>query len=226
MQRALDEYSIKYNSDREKKDIENALTVVRKGSKEELDLKLQQLELQRESEIDAAEKTGEDVFLIAEKYAKKKKELYEKYASDQISLIAENAAHEQKIRDEEHIMDMLALKKKLASKQITQQEYAAEEYRLRLDYARKTTEAAIDALELELQADNLSADDRAKIAEQLQKLKADLAEEEAEAEIAAINSVTKADERAQKERQKNLKKWLQTASQAIGAIGQPCQCCL
>ena len=219
MQRALDEYSIKYNSDREKKDIENALTVVRKGSKEELDLKLQQLELQRESEIDVAEKTGEDVFLIAEKYAKKKKELYEKYASDQISLIAENAAHEQKIRDEEHIMDMLALKKKLASKQITQQEYAAEEYRLRLDYARKTTEAAIDALELELQADNLSADDRAKIAEQLQKLKADLAEEEAEAEIAAINSVTKADERAQKERQKNLKKWLQTASQSLGAIG-------
>lgn len=219
MQRALDEYSIKYNSDREKKDIENALTVVRKGSKEELDLKLQQLELQRESEIDAAEKTGEDVFLIAEKYAKKKKELYEKYASDQISLIAENASHEQKIRDEEHIMDMLALKKKLASKQITQQEYAAEEYRLRLDYARKTTEAAIDALELELQADNLSADDRAKIAEQLQKLKADLAEEEAEAEIAAINSVTKADEKAQKERQKNLKKWLQTASQTIGAIG-------
>lgn len=219
MQRALDEYSIKYNSDREKKDIENALTVVKKGSKEELDLKLQQLELQRESEIDAAEKTGEDVFLIAEKYAKKKKELYEKYASDQISLIAENAAHEQKIRDEEHIMDMLALKKKLASKQITQQEYAAEEYRLRLDYARKTTEAAIDALELELQADNLSADDRAKIAEQLQKLKADLAEEEAEAEIAAINSVTKADEKAQKERQKNLKKWLQTASQAVGAIG-------
>ena len=219
MQRALDEYSIKYNSDREKKDIENALTVVKKGSKEELDLKLQQLELQRESEIDAAEKTGEDVFLIAEKYAKKKKELYEKYASDQISLIAENATHEQKIRDEEHIMDMLALKKKLASKQITQQEYAVEEYRLRLDYARKTTEAAIDALELELQADNLSADDRAKIAEQLQKLKADLAEEEAEAEIAAINSVTKADEKAQKERQKNLKKWLQTASQTIGAIG-------
>ena len=98
-------------------------------------------------------------------------------------------------------MVMFVLKKILASKQITEQEYVAEEFRLRLDYARKTTETAIDALELELHADNLSADDRAKIAEQLQKLKADLAEEEAEAEIAAINSVTKADERAQKERQ-------------------------
>lgn len=219
MQQALDEYTIKYNSDREKKDIENALAVVKKGSQEELDLKLHQLELQREGEIDAAEKTGEDVFLIAEKYAKKKQELYEKYTSGQIALIAENAAHEQSILDEEHVMDMLALKKKLVSKQITQQEYAEEEYRLRLDYARKTTEAAIDALELELQADNLSAEDRAKIAEQLHKLKADLAEEEAEAEIAAIDSITKADEKSQKERQKNLKKWLQTASQAIGAIG-------
>lgn len=219
MQDKLDEFTIKYNSDREKKDVENALSVVKKGSQEELDLKLHQLELQREAEIDAAEKTGEDVFLIDEKYAKKKQELYEKHASDQVQLIAENAAHEQEIRDGEYVMDMLALKKQLASKEITQQEYAELEYQLKLDYVRKTTEAAIDALELELQNENLSAEDRAKIAEQLQKLKANLSQQEAEAEIDAINKVTKADEKAQKERQKNLKKWLQTASQAVGAIG-------
>lgn len=71
MQEKLDEFTIKYNSDREKKDVENALAVVKKGSQEELDLKLHQLELQREAEIDAAEKTGEDVFLIDDKYAKK-----------------------------------------------------------------------------------------------------------------------------------------------------------
>ena len=75
MQDKLDEFSIKYNSDREKKDVENALAVVKKGSQEELDLKLHQLELQREAEIDAAEKTGEDIFLIDDKYAKKKQEL-------------------------------------------------------------------------------------------------------------------------------------------------------
>lgn len=219
MQDKLDEFSIKYNSDREKKDVENAIAVVKKGSQEELDLKLHQLELQREAEIDAAEKNGEDVFLIDEKYARKKQDLYEKHASDQVMLIAENAAHEQEIRDGEYVMDMLALKKQLASKEITQQEYAELEYQLKLDYVRKTTEAAIDALELELQNENLSAEDRAKIAEQLQKLKADLSRKEAEAEIDAINKVTKADEKSQKERQKNLKKWLQTASQAVGAIG-------
>lgn len=219
MKAKLDEFTVKYNSDRERKDVENALAVVKKGSQEELDLKLHQLELQREAEIDAAEKTGEDVFLIDDKYAKKKQELYERHASDQVQLIAENAAHEQEIRDAAYVMDTLALKKQLASKEITQQEYAELEYQLKLDYVRKTTEAAIDALELELRNENLSAEDRAKIAEQLQKLKADLSQQEAEAEIDAINKVTKADEKAQKERQRNLKKWLQTASQAVGAIG-------
>jgi len=215
----LDEFSIKYNSDREKKDVENALAVVKKGSQEELDLRLHQLELQHEAEIDAAEKTGEDVFLIDEKYAKKKQELYERHASDQVQLIAENAAHEQEIRDAAYVMDTLALKKQLASKEITQQEYAELEYQLKLDYVRKTSEAAIDALESELATANLSTDKREKLEEKLAKLKADLAQKEAEAEIDAINIVTKADEKAQKERQKNLKKWLQTASQAVGAIG-------
>ena len=219
MQDKLDEFSIKYNSDREKKDVENALAVVKKGSQEELDLKLHQLELQREAEIDAAEKTGEDVFLIDEKYAKKKQELYERHASDQVQLIAENAAHEQEIRDAAYVMDTLALKKQLASKEITRQEYAELEYQLKLDYVRKTSEAAIDALESELATANLSTDKREKLEEKLAKLKADLAQKEAETEIDAINKVTKADEKAQKERQKNLKKWLQTASQAVGAIG-------
>ena len=219
MQDKLDEFSIKYNSDREKKDVENALAVVKKGSQEELDLKLHQLELQREAEIDAAEKTGEDIFLIDDKYAKKKQELYERHASDQVQLIAENAAHEQEIRDAAYVMDTLALKKQLASKEITQQEYAELEYQLKLDYVRKTSEAAIDALESELATANLSTDKREKLEEKLAKLKADLAQKEAETEIDAINKVTKADEKAQNERQKNLKKWLQTASQAVGAIG-------
>ena len=71
----------------------------------------------------------------------------------------------------------------------------------------------------QLQNENLSAEDRARIAEQLQKLKADLSRQEAEAEIDAIEQITKADEKAQKERLRNLKKWMQTASQVVGTIG-------
>ena len=189
MQERLDEFTIKYNSDREKKDVENALAVVKKGSQEELDLKLHQLELQREAEIDAAEKTGEDVILIDEKYARKKQEIYGKYASDQVALIAENAAHEQEIRDAAYVMDMLALKKKLASKLITEEQYAIEEYNLQLEYAHKTTEAAIEALELELTVENITAEERTKIVTQLYVLKAALAKKEAELQISAIQNM-------------------------------------
>lgn len=75
MQEKLDEFTIKYNSDREKKDVENALAVVKKGSQEELDLKLHQLELQREAEIDAAEKTGEEFFSLTTNMQKRNKTL-------------------------------------------------------------------------------------------------------------------------------------------------------
>ena len=106
-------------------------------------MKLHQLELQREAEIDAAEKTGEDVFLIDDKYAKKKQELYERHASDQVQLIAENAAHEQEIRDAAYVMDTLALKKQLASKEITQ--HLVEHFEDRLN-ARHLSGSSIQAV--------------------------------------------------------------------------------
>lgn len=48
--------------------IQNRLAVIQKGSNEELALKLQQIELQRQAEIDAAEKTGADKAAINAKY--------------------------------------------------------------------------------------------------------------------------------------------------------------
>ena len=219
MQDAIQRFSIQYNANREKQDIANSLEVVQKGSKEELALKLRQLDFQREAEIDAAEKTGEDVFAIDQKFASKKQQILEENAAYQVQLIAENAAAEQIVRDQQYQTDMLALKKQLAERQITQKEFAEREYLLTLDYVQKTNEAAIDALELELQADNLSAEDRKKIAEELQRLKAEFAQKEAEAEISAIEKVAKADDKAHKDRMRSLQNWLQTAQQAIGNIG-------
>jgi TP901 family phage tail tape measure protein len=219
MQNAIQRFSIQYNANREKQDIANSLEVVQKGSKEELALKLRQLDLQREAEIDAAEKTGEDVFAIDQKFASKKQQILEENAAYQVQLIAENAAAEHIVRDQQYQTDMLALKKQLAERQITQKEFAEREYLLTLDYVQKTNEAAIDALELELQADNLSAEDRKKIAEELQRLKAEFAQKEAEVEISAIEKVAKADDKAHKDRMRSLQNWLQTAQQAIGSIG-------
>lgn len=224
--RALDDYTVKYNADREKKDIENALSVVKAGSKEELDLKLRQLDLQREAEIDAAEKTGEDVFLIDEKYARRKQVLHEKYASEQVKMIADNAAYEQILRDKQYQEDMSAAAERYANDLKSgkdsveaKRKYEEEKYQITLDYTRKTTEAAIDALELQLKTAKLSAEEQAKIEAEIQKLRISLINKETDARITAIEKQEEAEDKAQKKRLNNLKRWLQVASQAIGAIG-------
>ena len=219
MQKEVAAFTEAYNLSGEKKNISNRLATVQKDTKEELDLKMQMLDLERESEINAAEKSGEDVFLIDEKYQKKRQDLLEEFASKQILLIADNAAAEQAVRDRQLQTDLLALKKRKETENMSEEQYAEEEYLIKLDYVRKTTEAAIDAVEEELKVDNISAKDRARITEELYKLKADLANKEADAEITAIQKINKADEKAHKERIRNLKKWIQTASQAVGSIG-------
>ena len=57
---------------------------------------------------------------------------------------------------------------------LTEEQYAIEEYNLQLEYAHKTTEAAIEALELELTVENITAEERTKIVTQLYVLKAAL----------------------------------------------------
>lgn len=219
MEKEISDAKIKFALDAEKSNLSNRLATVQKDTQEELDLKMQMLDLEREGEINAAEKSGADVSLINEKYLKKRQELQEEFASKQILLIADNAAAEQAVRDRQLQTDLLALKKRKETENMSEEQYAEEEYLIKLDYVRKTTEAAIDAIEQELKVDNISAKDRARITEELYKLKADLANKEADAEITAIQKINKADEKAHKERIRNLKKWIQTASQAVGSIG-------
>lgn len=219
MEKEISDAKIKFALDAENNNLSNRMAIIQKGTQEELDLKIKMLDLEREEEMNTAEKSGEDVFLIDEKYKKKRQGLLEEFASEQILQIADNAAAEQAVRDRQFQTDLLNLKRRKETENMSSEQYAEEEYLIKLDYVRKTTEAAIDAIEQELNVDNLSAKDRKKLTEELCKLKADLANKEADAEITAIEKINKAEEKAYKERIKNLKKWLQTASQAVSTIG-------
>ena len=219
MEKEISDAKIKFALDAEKNNLSNRMAIIQKGTQEELDLKIKMLDLEREEEMNTAEKSGEDVFLIDEKYKKKRQGLLEEFASEQILQIADNAAAEQAVRDRQFQTDLLNLKRRKETENMSSEQYAEEEYLIKLDYVCKTTEAAIDAIEQELNVDNLSAKDRKKLTEELCKLKADLANKEADAEITAIEKINKAEEKAYKERIKNLKKWLQTASQAVSTIG-------
>ncbi|OAV66939.1 hypothetical protein Barb6_02460 [Bacteroidales bacterium Barb6] len=67
----LTKYDKEYEKTREKTNLENRLSAVEKGSKEELDLTVSLLEEQRKAEIEEAEKTGAAVLAINNKWDKK-----------------------------------------------------------------------------------------------------------------------------------------------------------
>lgn len=196
MEKEISDAKIKFALDAEKNNLSNRMAIIQKGTQEELDLKIKMLDLEREEEMNTAEKSGEDVFLIDEKYKKKRQGLLEEFASEQILQIADNAAAEQAVRDRQFQTDLLNLKRRKETENMSSEQYAEEEYLIKLDYVRKTTEAAIDAIEQELNVDNLSAKDRKKLTEELCKLKADLANKEADAEITAIEKINKAEEKS------------------------------
>lgn len=165
MEKEISDAKIKFALDAEKNNLSNRMAIIQKGTQEELDLKIKMLDLEREEEMNTAEKSGEDVFLIDEKYKKKRQGLLEEFASEQILQIADNAAAEQAVRDRQFQTDLLNLKRRKETENMSSEQYAEEEYLIKLDYVRKTTEAAIDAIEQELNVDNLSAKDRKKLTE-------------------------------------------------------------
>lgn len=200
-------------------DLQNRLASVEEGSEEEMSVRLDILDKQKEEEIKAAESNGADVSLIEKKYINERRKIYEEYAADSIDEISKSAAAEQVVRNAQYNSDMKELEKQHAQKLVSDEEYEKKKAEITERYSIDTAKAAVDSLEKQLSVENLSQDDREKLAEQLQKAKADLANAEADAEIAAIKRVQDEEEDSYKKRMKNAQKWMSVASEAIGNIG-------
>ena len=71
MEKEISDAKIKFALDAEKNNLSNRMAIIQKGTQEELDLKIKMLDLEREEEMNTAEKSGEDVFLIDENIRKK-----------------------------------------------------------------------------------------------------------------------------------------------------------
>lgn len=219
MNNALSKASEEYEKNRASIDLQNRLASVEEGSDEEMSIRLDILEKQKEEEIKAAESNGADVSLIEKKYINERRKIYEEYASDYIDEISKSAAAEQVVRNAQYNSDMKELEKQHAQKLVSDEEYEKKKAEITERYSIDTAKAAVDSLEEQLSVENMSQEDREKLAEQLQKAKADLANAEADAEIAAIKRVQDEEEDSYKKRMKNAQKWMSVASEAIGNIG-------
>lgn len=219
MNKALSDATEEYEKNRADADLQNRLAIAEEGSEEELAIRLEILEKQKEAEIKAAESNGAYISLIEQKYLNEKRKLYEDYAADEVEEIAKSAAAQQVVRNAMYNSEMNEMEKAFAAGLISREEYENKKTEITEQYSIDTAKAAISSLEEQLAVEELSADDREAIAEKLQKAKAELANAEADAEIAAIERIRDKEEETYKKRIKKAQEWLSISSDAIGTVG-------
>lgn len=219
MNNALTKASEEYEKNRAGIDLQNRLSSVEEGSKEEMSIRLEILDKQKQEEIKAAESNGADVSLIEQKYLAERRKIYEEYAADSADEISKSAAAEQVVRNAQYNSDLKELEKLHAKKLVSDEEYEKKKADITERYSIDTAKAAVESIEKQLSVENMSQDDREKLSEQLQKAKADLANAEADAEIAAIKRVQDEEENSYKKRMKNAQRWMDVAGEAISNIG-------
>lgn len=219
MNKALSDATEEYEKNRADADLQNRLAIAEEGSEEELAVRLEILEKQKEAEIKAAESNGADISLIEQKYLNEKRKLYEEYAADEVEEISKSAAAQQVVRNALYNSEMKEMEKAFAAGLISREEYENKKAEITERYSIDTAKAAISSLEEQLAVEDLSADDREAIAEKLQKAKAELANAESDAEIAAIERVKDKEEETYKKRIKNAQEWLSISSDVIGSVG-------
>ena len=229
METALSQCESKYQQNLASINLANRLTIAKKGSKEELDLKLAQLEASRQKELREAEKTGASVLLIDQKFNEQKTALQEEYAEQQLQALQKQYADQQEIDDTAMLVELNKLKQNFAKQLAAAKGNAAAQERLKEQferesadiqerYAIQTAQKAVKLIEDEMKTENLSAEERANLERHLAKAKADLEQQMADAAKRSADEALEADNKATEKRIANAQQWLQVAADSLNTI--------
>lgn len=230
-QKEIGDCELKYQTELAKINLDNRLASVKKGSQEELDLKLAQLEASRVAELKAAEKTGADVILINAKFDKERIEMQEDFAEKQLEIIEKKYADQQEASGTAMIVELNNLKTQYAKRLAAAKGDAAAQTKLKEQfeqesadiqqkYAIQTARSAVALIEEQLKTENLSAEERANLERQLAQAKAQLEQQMADAAIANIKRVNETDAKSKEQRMKNARQWLQVTADSLNSINE------
>lgn len=195
MQEALEDKQLSYGLDKEKSQIEHKLDIVKKGSEEEYRLRLELLDNEREQAINAAIKNGEDVFLVDEKYKRKRLDLEEKYASEKNKKIQESYSFQSVIINAAMSKELDEAAAQYSQGLINKEDYERKKQEITEKYAIKQAQLAIDLAKEQLNTPGLSEEDRLKLKEKIAQAEIALAEKVRDAKINAVNKSAEVDKR-------------------------------
>lgn len=220
--------------------IDSHLNAVEKGSAEELEWRLKDVENQRNAEYLAIEKAEKSHTIttkqanemranIVIKYAKLETDTREQFANEQIKKEQEKYAAEVVIADNaynttlnrlnaRYAEEMKAAGNNLALREAITQKYEEEVARLTEYYAQQRAQASIQSLEQLLKNEDMSAEERQQLEDQLAKAKIEAEKAVTDAVIAENQRQVDADTKAFQKRMENVQKWLQVASDGLNAV--------
>lgn len=214
--RKIKEAEMEYERDIRETNLNNMMAYEKEGSDAMLAYRIELLELQREKEVEEAEKTGASVLEVEKKYAaliqqEREKRAASKAGDFEVSLSANS------------IIDGMAMNEQLrhlseayAQGKIGKEEYEAESYRIQQEYAEKSLRLAITTIKSILSLEYLSDEDRLKYAQQLAQAQMDLDN------MVTDNKIANDEEQMRKEKEKRQKQMelMQQVSNLLGSLGE------
>lgn len=205
----LREIEIQKEFDKEKKALDEALKN-KTVSQEEYNDSLKKLDDVR----------IEQIVIASQKSVKAMEEAQKVYSEAYIASMQKAYSEEQEVRQLNLTRELTELAKQRSSKIITEEEYQQQLTEMQMRYAEETADKQIEMLEKVLEAEGLTADQRAKISKELAKVKADTAKQAADAELKNTKKIEKEEADLAKKREKDVKQYLKSVSGMVGKVSK------
>lgn len=216
MQEAIEDKTVSFNLDKEKKDLSNRLELVKEGSEEELELRQRLLLVERAREVYYADKTGEDVVAIQEKYDKKSIDLMAKFADLRNKKLQEQYSMDAIIASANMQEELDALSAKYTKGLIQREDYEREKAKITQKYAIEQARSAIELAKQQLNTPGLSPDDKLKLERKIAEAEIALAKEVRDAEINAYEDTVKAHQK----KMNKISEGIQMASEILNGFSE------
>lgn len=209
----LAEFDRKISEQRANEEAQNRLAIAEKGSLQELDARLDILQLQKDKELREADKTGQDRALIEEKYLKQIEVLYNDYGKRLMS--TEQSQNEILLsqRQIEINEELNALTKQYEQGIIKKKEYEKQKSDLEHQYAMESLQSQLSILESNLYL--FEGDERLEKEKEIARLRVQLSKETSD----KIIEDAKREEEERKKVEQAKKRLIQESISAIISIG-------
>ena len=209
IEQQLREISIKKSYEKDKKALDEALKN-KTVSQEEYYDSIEKLE----------EARGEMIALSSQRSVKAMEKAQEDYSEAYIKSMQKAYADEQEVRQMTYTRELTELAKQRSSKILSEEEYQRQLAEAQMRYAEETADKQIEMLEKVLEAEGLTADQRAKISKELAKVKADTAKQAADAELKNTKKIEKEEADLAKKRERDVKQYLKSVSDMVGKVSK------